>query len=321
MLTATESIQLAVQAIKAGAYDYLNKPFNYHQIQIVAEKALHARRLRQENIRLRQELRRATGLGTLVGRSRAMQAVFHRIERASEMDANVLIEGENGTGKELIARAIHEGGLRRSKPFIAVDCAAIPASLLESELFGHEKGAFTGADRMRKGKFEQAHGGTLFLDEVGEMNIEGQAKLLRALQERQFTRLGGEKPIRVDIRIIAATNKPLEEAIRAGIFREDLYYRLHVITIEVPPLRDRIDDLPMLVEHFLDKYCLPKRRKRVSPEALRALMESQWPVTCGSSRMLSTQLWHFAMEKKSSCPTSPAVLSFSRRLCTAWSIS
>lgn len=277
MLTATESIQLAVQAIKAGAYDYLGKPFNYHQIQIVAEKALSQRRLRQENTHLRSELQKTYRFENLVGRSEAMQTVFRTIEKAAEADANVLILGENGTGKELIARAIHYNGPRRRKPFIAVDCAAIPETLMESELFGHERGAFTGAHQQRKGKFELAHGGTLFLDEIAEMSIEGQAKLLRALQERQFNRLGGERTLQVDIRVISATNRPLEEAIRTGAFREDLYYRLNVIPIQVPPLRERMSDIPLLVESFLKKLSPGNRRVRISPEALRRLTNAEWP--------------------------------------------
>jgi DNA-binding NtrC family response regulator len=277
MLPATESIQLAVQAIKAGAYDYLAKPFNYHQIQIVAEKALGQRRLRQENTQLRSELQKTYRFENLIVRCEAMQEVFRKIEKAAEAEANVLILGENGTGKELIARAIHYNGPRRRKPFIAVDCAAIPETLMESELFGHERGAFTGAHQQRKGKFELAHGGTLFLDEIAEMTIEGQAKLLRALQERQFTRLGGERTLQVDIRVISATNRPLEEAIRTGAFREDLYYRLNVIPIPVPPLRERMSDVPLLVECFLRKLSPENRRIRMTPEALHLLTNAEWP--------------------------------------------
>jgi len=277
MLTATESIQLAVKAIKAGAFDYLNKPFNYHEILMVVEKALSARRLRQENTRLRRELQTTYQFENLVGHSAAMRAVFRRIEKAAEVDANVLIQGENGTGKELIARAIHYNSPRRRGAFVAVDCAAIPPTLLESELFGHEKGAFTGADRMRKGKFELAHKGTLFLDEVGEMDTDGQAKLLRALQERQFTRLGGQQPLEVDIRVIAATNLPLEEALAGGRFRQDLYYRLNVIPIQVPPLRNRREDIPALAEFFLRKYSMGNRPRRIHPEAMKGLIQASWP--------------------------------------------
>ena len=287
MLTAEESIQLAVKAIKAGAYDYLNKPFNYHQIQIVAEKALEQRRLRQENTRLRGELETIYRYDNLIGRSEVMQAVFRRIAKAAETDASVLIQGENGTGKELIAKAIHYNSPRRKKAFVAVDCAAIPETLMESELFGHEKGAFTGASQLRKGKFELAHGGTLFLDEIAEMNIDGQAKLLRALQEHQFTRLGGEKPIHVDIRVIAATNQPLEERIQSGSFRQDLFYRLKVIPIFVPPLRERLSDIPMLVDFFIHKLSGKSKVPKVPGETLRRLMESDWP---GNIRQLENTI-------------------------------
>lgn len=277
MLTATESIQLAVKAIKAGAYDYLSKPFNYHQIQIVAEKALSAGQLRRENTRLREELQKTYRFENLIGRSEAMNSVFRRIEKAAETDASVLIQGENGTGKELIARAIHYNSSRRKAAFVAVDCAAIPQTLMESELFGHEKGAFTGADRQRRGKFELAHSGTLFLDEIGEMNVDGQAKLLRALQERRFTRLGGEHPLQVDIRIIAATNKPLESEIEQGAFRKDLFYRLNVIPIIVPPLRERREDIPLLTEFFLQKHASAEQPRRIHPDALRLLMQADLP--------------------------------------------
>ena len=287
MLTAEESIQLAVKAIKAGAFDYLNKPFNYHQIQIVAEKALEQRRLRQENTRLRGELETTYQFDNLIGRSEVMQAVFRRITKAAESDASVLIQGENGTGKELIARAIHYNSPRRKKPFVAVDCAAIPEPLMESELFGHEKGAFTGASQLRKGKFELAHGGTLFLDEIAEMNIDGQAKLLRALQEHQFSRLGGEKQTHVDIRVIAATNQPLDERIRTGSFRQDLYYRLNVIPIFVPPLRERLNDIPMLVNFFIQKLSGESKAPKVPGETLKQLMESDWP---GNIRQLENTI-------------------------------
>ncbi len=287
MLTAAESIQLAVKAIKAGAFDYLNKPFNYHEILMVVEKALSARKLRQENTRLRRELQTIYRFDNLVGQSAAMQAVFRRIEKAAEVDASVLVQGENGTGKELIARAIHYNSPRRREAFVAVDCAAIPSTLLESELFGHEKGAFTGADRLRKGKFELAHRGTLFLDEVGEMSVDGQAKLLRVLQERRFSRLGGQLPLQVDIRVIAATNLPLEEAISSGRFREDLYYRLNVIPIHVPALRERREDIPALVEFFVRKYRVANRPGRIHPGALRQLMEAPWP---GNVRQLENAI-------------------------------
>jgi len=291
MLTATESIQLAVKAIKAGAFDYLNKPFNYHQIQIVVQKALSQRQLRQENTRLRSELQTTYRFENLIGRSRTMQAVFERIRKAAEVDASVLIQGENGTGKELIARAIHYNSPRRGRPFVAVDCAAIPPTLMESELFGHEKGAFTGASQMRRGKFELAHTGTLFLDEIGELDVDGQAKLLRVLQERQLTRVGGEKTIPVDIRVIAATNQPLEQAIGSGTFRQDLYYRLHVIPILVPPLRDRLSDIPLLVDFFLNKYGTQSKVRCVHPNALHRLMEAPWP---GNVRQLEN-LIHSAL--------------------------
>ncbi len=279
MITAHGSERIAVEAMKAGAYDYLSKPYEVDELRCAVQKALEAVRLRQENERLRAELRQRSGFGMMLSRSRAMERVYDLIGKVAGTDATVLICGESGTGKELVARTIHAQGPRRDGPFIAVNAAALPSELIESELFGHEKGAFTGAAGRRVGKFELAHAGALFLDEIGDMGLETQAKVLRILQERRFERLGGAETISVDVRVISATNKDLPSEIAAGRFREDLFYRLKVVDIPLPPLRERPEDIPLLVHHFLDRFSRQhgKAVSEVPPEVMRRLTDYRWP--------------------------------------------
>jgi two-component system response regulator PilR (NtrC family) len=254
MITAFASTETAIAAMKEGAYDYITKPFKVDEIKLVVEKALEKKLLASENRRLRSELRHRTRDRTIIGNSPAMQRVFELIGQVADSKANVLISGESGTGKEMVARAIHAGGERHDRPFVVVNCAAIPETLLESELFGHVKGAFTGALHNKAGLFELADGGTLFLDEVGELSLALQVKLLRLIQEKTFRRVGGTHDQRVDVRIVCATNRRLQEEVAAGRFREDLYYRLNVIEVAMPPLHERREDIPLLVDHFVQKY-------------------------------------------------------------------
>lgn len=279
VFTGHGSIESAVQAMRLGAFDYITKPLHLEEIRIVVQKALGFRQLKRENVRLRQQLRDKYRFENLIGHSQAMQGVQSMVERVADTDSTVLIFGESGTGKELVARALHFNSHRRDRPLVVVNCSAIPQELLESELFGHEQGAFTGAFRSRVGKFEAAQGGTVFLDEIGDMSVHLQAKLLRVLQEHEIERLGGTRPIRVDVRIIAATHRNLEEAIAQGRFREDLFYRLNVIPIRVPPLRERISDIPLLVQHFLERFNETRRKNLAgfSPKAMEALMRYHWP--------------------------------------------
>jgi DNA-binding NtrC family response regulator len=279
MITAHGSERMAVEVIKAGAYDYLAKPFEVDELRLVVKNALDLVGLREENARLRERLGGGGG-GLLVGESTGISRVRSMVEKVAETDATVLVRGESGTGKELVARELHERSTRRrAGAFVAVNCAALPSELIESELFGHEKGAFTGAAQRRKGKFEQASGGTLFLDEIGDMSPNVQAKLLRALEERRVERLGGSEPVAVDVRVVSATHRPLEDEIERGNFRADLFFRLQVVTIEIPPLRERREDIPELAEAFArqaaERYNLPPRR--VGPAALRRLIEYDWP--------------------------------------------
>jgi DNA-binding NtrC family response regulator len=281
MITAYGSERMAVEAIKAGAYDYLSKPFEVEDLRLVVKNALETVRLRRENQTLRQRIEiEGARRGSLIGESAAVQRVRAMIEKVAETDATVLVRGESGTGKELVARELHERSTQRRRgAFVAVNCAALPSELIESELFGHEKGAFTGAANRRRGKFEQADGGTLFLDEIGDMSANVQAKLLRALEERRVERLGGSDSIPVNVRIVSATHRPLEQDIAAGSFRADLFYRLQVVTIEIPPLRERREDIPVLAKSFAlqaaERYGLPARS--LSPSALRRLVEYDWP--------------------------------------------
>lgn len=276
IITAFGTIENAIEACQLGADDYLTKPFSREQLLFVLEKALRLRYLQDENVQLKSELLNKYDFGNIVAKSGKMQEVLKMVGRVAESDATVLILGESGTGKELIARAIHYNSPRKDKPFITVNCPSIPDNLLESELFGHVKGAYTGATRDRRGKFEQADSGTIFLDEIGDLKPELQAKLLRVLQEKEIEKVGGDNPIKVDIRILAATNQDLEARVKAGTFREDLYYRLTVVPIKIPPLRERKEEIPYLVDHFLLKFA-KTRHLRVTDEAMQRLLEYDWP--------------------------------------------
>ena len=275
MITAHGSEQIAVEAMKAGAEDYVPKPFDNDEIRLVVHRALDRTRLERENRLLLEQVQRQYGFENLIGTGPAMRHVFETLQKVAETDLTVLVRGESGTGKELVAQALHNRSSRKNRPFVAVNCAAISKELVESELFGHEKGAFTGADARRQGRFEAADGGTIFLDEIGDMARETQAKVLRVLQERSFERVGGTKPIPVDVRVVAATHRNLEEEVGEGRFREDLYYRLKVVEIDLPPLRERREDIPALVDAFVKKHCEGKRRA-VSAAAVQKLKSWPW---------------------------------------------
>jgi len=279
LITAYGSIAQAVEALKAGALDYVVKPFDVEELKIIVARGLAARRLKQENLLLKRDFKSRYGFEQMIGKSRAMQEIYILIEKVASTDSTVLITGESGTGKEMAARAVHLQGARRDNPFVSINCAALPENLLESELFGHVRGSFTGAVSDKKGMFELAQRGTLFLDEVGEMSPWTQVKLLRALQERKVRRVGGADEIPVDVRIIAATNQDLKKRIAEGKFREELFYRLNVISIDMPPLRKRVEDLPLLIAHFLQKYCekMGKRPKRFTPDVVGLLESYSWP--------------------------------------------
>ena len=279
MMTAFATIDTAVQAMKEGAFDYLVKPFDPDEIEMHIKKIVEHKELVLENILLRQKLEEKYKYGEIIGKSGAMQEVFELITRIAPTDSTVLITGESGTGKELIAQAIHGNSNRCYMPFIAVSCGALPDSLLESELFGYEKGAFTGAEHTKRGRFEMADKGTIFLDEIGDISLKTQVDLLRVLQQKEFRRLGGEDVIKVDVRILAATNRDLQKAIRENRFREDLYYRLNVISIHVPPLTERKEDIPLLVDTFIRRYCLEmnKEEVKIAPTALKLLLDYDWP--------------------------------------------
>ncbi|MGH7264311.1 MAG: sigma-54-dependent transcriptional regulator [Candidatus Rokuibacteriota bacterium] len=289
VMTAHGSVRAAVEAMQRGAYDYLAKPFDNDEVLLLVERALGARALGREVVALRAGIQEVWAFGALVGKSPRMQEVYKTIGRIAGTDVTVLLQGESGTGKEVVARAIHHYSRRAGKPFVAVSCAAIPATLLESELFGHERGAFTDAHQRRLGKFELAHGGTVYLDEVGDLGPELQPKLLRVLQEREFERVGGSDPVRVDVRVVAATNRDLEALIRQGRFREDLYYRLNVVSLTLPPLRERRDDIPFLVDHFLSKYAGELGERALSAEGLDRLLGYAWP---GNVRELENVIQH-----------------------------
>ena len=295
IITAYGTIESAVSAMKQGAFDYITKPFNRDELRITLERALKMRRLEKENVRLRAEVIDRYRFDGIVGDSERLREVIALAGRVAPSDATVLVTGESGTGKELLARGIHYNSSRAEGPFIAVNCAAIPEQLIESELFGHVKGAFTGAVRDREGKFEQADGGTLFLDEIGDLRVDLQAKILRALQERIIDRVGGMKQVDLDVRVIAATNKDLERAVREGAFREDLYYRLSVVILQMPPLRERKGDIPLLAEHFLKKFNSGSAL-RLAPDALALLASYGWP---GNVRELENAMERASVLKKS----------------------
>ena len=279
LMTAVPDVRTAVETIKAGAYDYIVKPFDVDELLLLVKQAAQQRVLEREVCYLRAELDRAHGFDALVGRHPAMVRLYEQIAQVAQTHATVLVSGESGTGKELVARAIHRQSPRRDQPFVAVNLAAVPEGLFESELFGHEKGAFTGAHARKLGKFELAHGGTLFLDEVGSLRVDLQAKLLRALQEREVERLGGTRTIPVDVRVIVATNEDLRQLVRARTFREDLFYRINVAALTIPPLRERKEDIPLLVEHFIRKYAreFKKDVRGISRGALPSLSAYDWP--------------------------------------------
>jgi DNA-binding NtrC family response regulator len=278
MMTAYASVASSVQAMKEGAYDYIVKPFDVQELTLLLKRIVEHQQLVSENILLRKRLTEQYEYENIVGKSAPMQSVFELIGTVADTSATVLVTGETGTGKELVARAIHTNSSRRYSPFIAVSCSALPDTLLESELFGYEKGAFTGAERTKKGRFELAHSGTLFLDEIGDINMKTQVKLLRVLQERSFRRLGGSELIEVDVRLITATNRDLTKMVGQGTFRSDLYYRLNVVNIHLPPLRERKEDIPLLAAHFMAKYNLEfnKKFERVRADALNMMLDYQW---------------------------------------------
>jgi DNA-binding NtrC family response regulator len=279
MLTATRTVKTAVAAMKTGAADYLTKPFDIEELRLIVAKTLAAQELKREVQYLRAQVVNRYAFHNLIGKSPAMQEIYSKIEQVADTRATVLITGESGTGKELVARAIHYNSSRRERPFVALNCAALPETLIESELFGHEKGSFTDALARRVGQFELAHGGSIFLDEIGDLSPATQAKLLRVLQEREFTRIGGTHPIKVDVRIIAATNRNLEELVRRKEFREDLYYRINVVSLYLPALRDRREDIPLLAKHFLSKRLDEDQRspQEFSKESLEILSRYHWP--------------------------------------------
>ena len=279
MITAFADMDDAIAAMKMGAFDYLKKPFKLEEIQATVEKALETRRLLQENRRLRQEVEQKYSFENILARSKPMQDVFTRIERVAAASSSVLITGETGTGKELVARAIHYNSLRKTAPFVVVNCGAIPVTLIESELFGHVRGAFTDAIATKPGRFEDAHGGTLFLDEIGELDISVQGKLLRALQEGEVSRIGEARTRKVDVRVICATNRNLEQEILKGGFRKDLFYRVNVVPIALPPLRDRAEDIPLLLNHFLSSFTAQHNRGEMQfgPNAMARLLSYSWP--------------------------------------------
>jgi DNA-binding NtrC family response regulator len=291
MITAYGSERTAVEAMKLGAADYVPKPFDNDELELVVERVLEGVTLRRDLARLQEQVTGAYRFERIIGKSAAMQRVFDVVRKVADTDLTVLVSGSSGTGKELVANAIHWNSPRRKKAFIKVNCAAVSRELVESELFGHEKGAFTGAIAAREGKFEAADGGTLFLDEVGDMPLETQAKILRALQEREIERVGGNRTLEVDVRVLAATNQDLEARVRSGTFREDLYYRLNVVGISMPALRERPEDVPLLVEHFLAAIAarLEREPRPLSPAAYRALLAHPWP---GNVRELEHALEH-----------------------------
>jgi DNA-binding NtrC family response regulator len=311
MFTAYATLDTAVEAIKRGAFDYLAKPFTADQLRLAAERALDHRRLQLENLSLREQLAVNLGFDKIIGTSPVMQKLFSTLQKVMRSDANILLLGDTGTGKELVARTIHAHSFRQERPFIAVDCAALPENLLESELFGHEKGAFTGANQTTRGLLELAHTGTLFLDEIGELPLALQAKLLRALQERELRRLGSEKIISVDIRVIAATGRDLRAEIAARNFREDLYYRLNVVTLHLPALRERREDIALLANHFLGSFSQQYHRPEMSlaPEVVELFLTYDWP---GNVRELQNVIQHVVLMSEGSSIDLPDLPDYLR---------
>ncbi len=279
VMTAYSSVKDAVEAMKKGVYEYLTKPLNLDELFLILEKAIGEQKLIRENVELKKKIEDTYSFQNIVGKSESMQRIFHTISKVAKTQSTVLIRGESGTGKELVARAIHYNSPRSRKPLVEISCASFPETLLESELFGYEKGAFTGADSRKIGRFELAHEGSIFLDEIGEITEGVQVKLLRVLQHKEITRLGGTETIKVDVRVIAATNRDLEKALEEGKFREDLYYRLNVIPIYIPPLRERKEDIPLLIDHFIKKFSRENKLPwlEISPEALELCMQYDWP--------------------------------------------
>ncbi|MBA7599430.1 Regulatory protein AtoC [subsurface metagenome] len=279
IITAYGSVPTAINAMREGAYDYIEKPFCPERAELLVDKLVEHQRLIEENISLHQKLEERYQFENIIAKSSKMRQVIEVIKVVAKSNATVLITGESGTGKELIAQALHSQSYRKEKPFVAVSCAALPESLLESELFGHEKGAFTGAHAQRMGKFEVANRGSLFMDEIGEMSANIQVHLLRVLEEKEFTRVGGNEPIKVDVRVISATNKDMKKAVANGQFREDLYYRLNVVPVELPPLRERKEDIPLLAQHFLKKFAVENQKEIIgfSPETTDFLLKYEWP--------------------------------------------
>jgi len=306
IITAYASVATAVEAIKKGAYDYVPKPFNPGELQVTVEKALERLQLVEENIKLKEQLKDKYHFENIIGNSGPMRDIYKLVDKAARSNSNVVVYGESGTGKELIARAIHYNSARAEKPFVAVSCGAIPETLLESELFGYVKGAFTGAAADKKGQFEVANNGTLFLDEIGDIPATIQVKLLRVLQEREFTRVGGTKSIKVDIRLISATNRDLASEVENGGFGQDLYYRLHVVPIYLPPLRDRKEDVSPLAEHFLKKYCKENKKgiKGFSSDVMNQLMAYNWP---GNVRELENIVQRIVTFEESDTATSDSL--------------
>ena len=314
LMTAYGSIDAAVEAMRRGAYDYIAKPIDLDRLELLVERALGRRLLLRENRQLRRELKQRFSVSGIIGRSSAMMQVLHRVEQVAPTNATVLILGESGTGKELIAKAIHYHSRRADARMVSVNCAALPETVVESELFGHERGAFTGAHSSRQGRFELAHNGTLFLDEVGDLTLPIQVKLLRALQEREIERVGGQQPIAVNVRLIAATNHDLEQALKDGRFREDLYYRLRVVTIEAPPLRERPEDVPLLLEHFVKIFAEEhdKPVRGFSPAAVSALQGYRWPGNVRELRNLVESLVVTSQGDEIGVPSLPPSMSEQR---------
>ncbi len=279
MITATKTVKTAVEAMKLGAYHYVTKPFDNDELRLIISRSLSENALKQELIFRREEMDKSLDFGNIIGKSKLMKEIFKVVTQIADSKSTALIMGESGTGKELISRAIHYNSNRKNYPFVTINCAAIPETLIESELFGHEKGAFTNAIERKLGRFEVAHQGTLFLDEIGELSLATQAKILRFLEEKEFNRVGGSKTIKVDVRLITATNKDLNQLIKKGSFREDLFYRINVVPIVIPPLRDRKEDIPVLIDHFINKFNIENNKtvKGFNKEALELMMQYEWP--------------------------------------------